>query len=385
VSGNRERFQVSDYRFIGFCILACLIAIPLIAHLFPRAFPEAALELKVNKGQSQEIAQKTLANFAIDYAGFKHASVFGYDQQAKIFLERELGLEGANKVLSEEVDIWYWQHRWFKPLEKTEYRVGVNPAGKIVYFSRTLPDEAAGETLSPEVSLGLAQDFITNNLKYSPDELTFLEQSTTKHPQRRDHSITFRFQGKEYQQAQYRLQITLQGGEIGGFRHYLHIPEQWQREYGKLRSLNNTTADVAYLFIFLIGLAMLATFVQKMRYGDIRWRVPLILGITAAVLTLLSQANSFSLTLYGYNTTESYESFIASHLFMGIVQALMTGGFILGMVVSAEPLYREKFPQAIALTSIFRWKGMQTKYFFTSVLLGLTLTLFLWLINVYLV
>jgi len=131
-----EKFGAADRRFV----LACLAAIALCAvvgvRLFPRAFPEAALELKVRPRQAAEIAQGVLVPetefpgpAASGKEGWRFASRFSVDDTPKVYLERELGLRRANALFGKQAKIWRWDLRWFRSGQKEEWRASVTPLG----------------------------------------------------------------------------------------------------------------------------------------------------------------------------------------------------------------------------------------------------------------
>ena len=52
-----------------------------------QAFPEAAIEFRYTLESSKEPAEAFLRSAELDPAGYRHAAIFGYDDEAKTFLE----------------------------------------------------------------------------------------------------------------------------------------------------------------------------------------------------------------------------------------------------------------------------------------------------------
>ena len=371
-----EKLISKDFRFILVCVIICLISLFIGIKYFYKAFPEASIDFKVTQKGSLPLASDFLNSERLNSEGFKHKAIFTHDDVAKVFLERELGLEKANKIMGSQVKLWRWSHRWFKPLQKEEYKIDVTTRGEIAKFEHLLPEEAEGENLSKEDAQSIAEDFLVNRMEKNPDSLNFVLVSTEKRPKRTDHTFTWSQRDFNIKDATYRYEVSVYGDKIGGYKEYLKVPDEWVRSYEKLRSLNNATASVAALFLFLTILAVIIIFLNRVRNRDVTWKTAFIFGVIAFALTFLASLNSLPLTEFSYKTTESYGSFLIKNLLTNLLSALGSGIFILLLTASAEPLYREHYKKKISLTNLFRWKGIRTKNFFLTVILGFTLTFF---------
>jgi membrane protease YdiL (CAAX protease family) len=371
-----EKLMAKDFRFILVCVIICLVSLFIGIKYFYRAFPEASIDFKVTQKGSLPFAADFLKSEGLNPEGFKHKAIFTHDDVSKVFLERELGLEKANKIMGSQVKLWRWSHRWFKPLQKEEYKIDVTTRGEIAEFEHLLPEEAEGENLSKEDAQKIAVGFLVNEMKKNPDSLDFVLVSTEKRPKRTDHTFTWSQKDFNIKDATYRYEISVYGDKIGGYREYLKVPDEWVRSYEKLRSLNDATATVAALFLFLTILAVIIIFLNRVRNKDIRWKTAFVFGVIAFALTFLASLNSLPLTEFSYQTTESYGSFLIKNLLSSLLSALGSGMLILLLTASAESLYREHYKRKISLTSLFKWKGIRSKNFFLTVILGFTLTFF---------
>src|SRR5436853_175339 len=76
----------------------------------------------------------------------------------------------------------------------------------------------------------------------------------------------------EVHDATNRLEVTLQGNQLGGYREYLKVPEQWTRDYQRLRSKNEVaqTIDSAVTVVLVVG--MIVIIVIRVRHHDVNWR-----------------------------------------------------------------------------------------------------------------
>ena len=137
----QDRLRASDYRFIAICLALLGASTWFSVRNFYRAFPEASIDFRVNRSDAQTLAARFLEqrNYAVN--GYRQASRFDFDDQAKTFLEREAGLERANRIMGSRVRLWRWSYRWFRPLQKEEYRVDITPAGEFVGFEHQIAEE----------------------------------------------------------------------------------------------------------------------------------------------------------------------------------------------------------------------------------------------------
>ncbi|HJT18135.1 MAG TPA: hypothetical protein VJ853_12135, partial [Thermoanaerobaculia bacterium] len=120
-----ERFNQRDRILIAVCIAIAAASLFVIYNWFYSAFPEASIEFKYDRDSSLPIAQRVIDAQRIDTRELKHAALFTGDETAKIFLERTVGLSKANQMMRSQVRLWWWLHRWFKPLQEEEFAVDV--------------------------------------------------------------------------------------------------------------------------------------------------------------------------------------------------------------------------------------------------------------------
>ena len=170
-----------------------------------------------------------------------------------------------------------------------------------------------------------------------------------------------------------RLAVTMLGGEVGGYSEYLKIPEQWTRDYQRLRSKNNEaqTFDTLALLGLMIGL--IVVLVMRVRRQDVRWRRAAAIGAVGMALSFLASLNAFPLAEFGYPTTDGYGSFVMQKLLQALLEALAWGGALFIIAAGAEVLYREAFPGKVSLGRLFSLRGLRTKRFFLGAILGVTL------------
>jgi membrane protease YdiL (CAAX protease family) len=366
----------SDFRVIAVVVLVAAASLAVAIKYFSRAFPEASITFRVNRDDSQPIARQFLQARGFKLDGYDHAAIFGYDDQTKLYLERTQGLEAMNRLARGPVHLWRWEHRWFRPLQKEEFQTAVTPLGEVVGFEHELAEDAPGANLDRAAAQKLGEDFLTGVMKRDLNDLEFVEASSNTRPARTDHTFTWKQKSVNLGDGSLRVEVTVSGGQVSGYEEYVKIPDQWQRDYERLRSRNDAAQEVDQVFWLLLSVAMLAVLILRLRDQDVPLRLAATAGGIAAVLYLLSQFNTFSLAKFGYPTNNPYSSFIASYFTGNTFAAIGVGVAIFLVVAAAEPAYREGLPGQLALRRAFTWQGLRTRSFFIANIVGLGLTFF---------
>ncbi len=371
-----ERLTGADKRLLLACALISAISLFVGVRYYFLAFPEASIDFRVTRESSVPVAISFLSRLHLDPRPYRHAAVFGFDNEQKTFLERELGVAESNRLLETTVRLWRWRHRWFKPLQKEELAVEVTTKGEVVGFEHLLAEDAPGPDLPVDDARRLAETFLASTMGRPLASLAFVEASTQKRPHRTDHAFTWKVVGSEVRGADYRVAVDVAGGAVAGYREWLKVPDVWVRGYQQLRSKNEVANLVDNLLLLLTVIAMLAFLATRVRRGDVRWRAAAILGGITCVLLTVSQFNSLPSDLYDYDTTASFGGFLVGRVLVAVAGGLAVGVLILLLAAAAEPIYRERFPERLSMSSLLRRRAWGTREAFVATLVGLTLTCF---------
>jgi hypothetical protein len=339
------------------------------------AFPEASVNFQVSREEALARAQRFVTGLGENVIGYRSAIVFSVDDNAKVYLERQLGLEQANRLMSSELNIWYWDVRFFRPLEEEEFSVRVSPAGQIVGYTHVVPKSQAGATLDRAAAQVAAQDFLVNKLGMGMNRWDFLpeEANSEKQTARLDWSFTWEKHGFRAKEAPYRLHVELQGDHIGGSREFLQVPEAWERSYKRLRSGNDTLEIVFILFYIAILATAVWLGIQLTKSGKTTWGPAIKLGLLATLLLFLQALNDWPLWGAEYDTNQSYASFILLRIGLALGLAVLTAVTITLVLPAAEPLYRSSQPGQLRLGQVFTRRGLRSKEFFSASVVGLSL------------
>ena len=356
-------------------LLAGVIGAGVAYHYFFQAFPEASVNFKVTRSAALDEARTFAAAEGASLDGYQSSIVFNVDDDPKTYLEREVGLEQANRLMSSEVSVWFWDVRFFKPLQKEEFNVRVDPAGRIVGFAHTIEEAAPGARLERSEAFARAAAFLRDALHKPLESYTFLpeEANSTARPNRTDWSFTWERTGFRAQDAPYRLSVTLAGDRIAGYQEFLKVPEVWQRSYARLRSSNDFIEELAIIpYALLLGAAV-SVVLALGRRGTVRWSGGLKIGLFITLLYFVMTMNQWPLTRAGYDTNGSYPSFVLGQIGVAIATSIFLALLVVIAVIPGEPLYRAGQPDRLRLSTAFSLPGLRTKQFFCSGVIGLCL------------
>ncbi len=365
-----------EYKVIAIAVVVSAIALGVCVRYFWHAFPEASIDFRVNRTDSQPLAEKFLAARGLRIEGYRHAVVFDYDDDTKHYLERTQGLARMTELTRGPIRLWRWSHRWFKPQQKEEFRVDVAPAGEVMGFVHEIAESAPGANLDAPSARAIAEKFLREVMKRDLRDLEFVEAETNKRPARTDQSFTWKQKSTNLGEGSLRVEVGVDGDQVAGYREFVKIPEQWSRDYEKLRSRNEAAQLVDEIFFVLLTVGMLIILVGRLRDRDVPVSLAFAFGAVAAILYFLGRLNAFSLDEFGYQTTDPYSSFMAGFFRSSLLSALGVGAFIFLLVAGSEPIYRASFPGLLSLRRSLSWQGIRSRSFFMANVVGIALTFF---------
>ena len=371
-----DRLTSSDKRALLLWLAAGILGSLFAYKFFFRAFPEASVNFEVSREQALERAQGFVAGLNQNFHDYQSAIVFEVDDNAKTYLERELGLQKANQLMSSELDIWYWNVRFFKVQQEEEYRVRISPSGQIVGYAHVVPKSLPGSSLERTAAQAIAQGFLTARLGTNLDGWNFLpeEANSEKMPARVDWTFTWEKAGFRAKDAPYRLKVDVRGDQPGGAVKYLQVPEAWERDFKQLRSKNDFLTEVALVpYLIVLGLALWMG-IALTRRGQAKWGGAIKLGMVVATLLFCMQLNEWPVTRASYDTNASYGSFVFQQIAIAVLFGLGTAITVTLVLPAGDALYRNSQPGRLRLSVLLSVRALRSKEFFSAAVVGLSLT-----------
>jgi membrane protease YdiL (CAAX protease family) len=370
-----QRLTRRDWFFIAICAAVFAISLAITLTNFARAFPEAAIDFRFDRGTSQPIAERVLAGERIAAAAMRHTVAFNSDDAAKIFLERTLGLDRARAVMRNDVRLWAWHHRWFVPLQEEELSADVAPTGEVIGFRHVIPEARAIPTPDVAAARAIAEAFLNRN-GMPASGLQLVSQSERNLPHRVQRIFTWESRRIRPANAPYRTLVRVDGNVVTEFGQGVKVPDEWQRQYTELRSKNQLAGQIDSIFLIITMIASVIVFIRRLLRRDVSLRFLLGIAIASLVLVAGNAINHYPSELASYDTTTSFPAFqgrVIINTILGIFGTAMFLGVICG---SGEVLFRERMPSQIAIPRVWSRRSLRSKRVFLAFVLGYTLVPF---------
>jgi hypothetical protein len=356
---------------LGLAALALASLASLVFYLTYRtqAFPEHAIAFAVSRDEAARRSAETLG-LGPDW---RSTTTFRVDDGAKTYLERELGVP-ATTALAQETDLWHFTTRFFRPLQKEEHQIAIAPDGRVVGLRHLVDEAAAGARPSQADARAQAEAF--RRERNLAGDWRLVEESSIERPNRLDSRFTWERADRPLPAAgdepgSLRTTVLLQGDQIGEFRQFVKVPERWQREYERSRSSNNLVQTLdTVLGLLPLTVAMLVVLVQRFARGDLRPGPAIRLGAVGGVLGAAAVLNTLPTAATTYDTTDSWESFLFQIVLGAVVAGAVQGLLIFLFAAVGESVYRQHFPNLLALGPGFTSRGLTSRPGATALAVG---------------
>lgn len=352
--------------------LAGLLGVVVAVALHRQAFPVAQIDFQVRQAGAETIARRFLQSQGFAPEGWLTAIGFRTRPEALNYIERQAGLATLNDLARREVSVWYWQIRYFRPLETEEWQVRVDPTGRLVGFWHRLPEDAPGATLPEETAQRLATRFLQEVWGTPLERYRLVESRAEERPRRRDYTFTWERQDFRVAEATYRLVVGLTGDRLGALDEFLKVPEAWLRAQQAEQNRGTVLAGLGSVLYLALIIAMLGVLVQAARSGEAAWRFGLLLGASVAVIGLLAGLNGLPLVLLDYPTTVDLPGYLVQRLTGIVISQIGLGLLVLLAAVSGRHLARLVGLQPLPDQVLSR-RGLASRPLVRSLLLGYAL------------
>lgn len=336
--------------------LAAALGLALFIGFYDSAFPTAAIELRLSRGEIRSRADDYLRRRGLDPDTFLSALTFAARGDAAVFLQRVRGLEETTRFAREVLPLWSWDIRWFRSGEKEEFRLDLGPDGTPLRFEHAVPEAAPGDSLTQDSARALASAFVTEQLGVDLAEWRLVDQASTARDRRMDQTFTWERIGSEIEwrpddpeagTASLRLRVTVLGSEIGAFSRYLKVPERFLREQSRETSLGTLLALVSLGLMFLLVIAALVVGIARHKEDRVRWRWGLLVGAATGGAVLTTGLLSFPIAKANYPTDMGFSTFVAIALIGVFFVALAYGLVVWVSGAAGESLALEAFPDGL--------------------------------------
>jgi membrane protease YdiL (CAAX protease family) len=359
-----------DWKWPAIFLLAGLAGAAIAYFYFFHAFPEASIDLRLSRTEIAERGAGWLRLRGLNPAGYRQSVLFDPEDEARTYLEREMGLEAANRLMASQVPVWRWRVRFFRPPQKEEFVVRLTTAGQLTGFRHLIDEKAPGARLGKDEAQRLAEIFLRAQKAIDPAHYWLVSDSLDARPNRHDYTFTWERRNYRLKEATWRVSVTVQGDRIGGYREFLKVPEQWDRDYQRLRSRNellNMIATAFYLPLLIAGIIVLIRMAQRKR---VEWRAAVAIGGLVGALFAVMGVNQLPTVAAQFPTNAPYSTSVAIVVIGAVLAGALIGAFVALLAAAGAPLYSDLVPNRIRLSKLFTLPGLRSKEFFFSTLIG---------------
>lgn len=266
--------RLSPSKFLGLSSLGILGLALWTAGLDLGAAPRMALTKPEAEARARAVLSERGVTLGSDWTPqFSETSGRGLSHQ---YVWKEGSEEGYRALVGGFLNSPGWEVRFISfqvpPEERAESFLvtGLAP-GQIPRIRHILPEGRPGETLSEDQARVLAHQALEEILETPPETVRELSAEETVRPARRDWVFTFEAEGPTpLAGVERRLGVQVAGNEVVHARKYVHVPEDWEREWradASRRSLS-LIPPAAVLLLLALGVLVLAAVMWSRRRLD---------------------------------------------------------------------------------------------------------------------
>jgi len=307
-------------------VLFILIALLCFGIWYKFEYPHFSfIDLSVDKKEALLKAESYLSSLGVNPKEYLKAVVFNTDDWADRYLQKTLGLKSEEEFIKQYgYELFFWQVRFFKELQKEEYILKISPtSGKVLSFNHLIEDIESREILEKEAARQRAGEFLEKTCGLNLKEYEFNVEQIKRYDRRIDYSFSWQKKGvyipwkKEEGGAKLLIGATVSGNEIRGFyKNILDIPEKFQRYIESQLSFGEYL--YSFYFIIFILLVTWSIFIVLKRKHTLVIRLSkkwyMYLAAFFFVMNIVYIFNNMQNLIINYPTSTPMASFIGIYL-----------------------------------------------------------------------
>jgi hypothetical protein len=275
--------------------------------------------VELNRAEAAARADAALSAAGIDAAAYQRVVVLeSRPEELVTAYLRENAEPEALEAVGDAVPSLLWGVRYFRPLERDEYRVLLLPNGPasrpplaVVY---DVAETSPGARLPLAEARRLAEGRLAEAPGWTPGAWTVVDEGTIERPNRLDHRFVFERTDRRFGQATLRAELTVVGDRASGYRPFVKLPEDWERAR-RGTGLRQQVAAVIPLAVvaWLFGAGAYA-FLRLARERMLSWRPATLVGAAFLALAVVEELNGLSRLYQSYATTLPARLFLTERL-----------------------------------------------------------------------
>jgi len=228
-----------------------------------------------------------------------------------------------------------------------EWSVVIADNGTVLRVAHELPEMQPGVTLNEEQARAKVHEHLKTVFKLDPLTLHEISAQILHQPARKDWRFIFENKAVlSLPEGQARIGVDVGGNEIVDSYGHIHTPETFDREEQNKATQQYIIQFLSTYFLYFISLLSILALLYCRRPLSLHWLISI--GILFSGIALLEQANSMSLVISCFNTTEPFYQQLFMKVGWFIVTILAKGAFyayLAALIAGANStLYLPKTP-----------------------------------------
>ena len=322
-------------------------------HNYDKAFPVLSLDIRMSREMALDAAKDLGKKYNWEPREYRTAVTFYSERNIQTFVELEGGgLETFKALSADSIYFPYgWLVRHFEENNPNETSVWFTPTGSPYGFRQILGEDEPGASMRRDSAFSVALAGLREEWAVDLNAYELVDEAEKTQPSGRvDHTFTYQRSGFELGKNGFvRLRLTVSGDVLTELRHYVQIPEAFERRFDEMRSANDTiafSASMGMAFLYGLGGIILGIFFM-LRQRRVLWKSALLWGIIIALVQTLSEINFLPLMWMNYDTSITEQSFIVQIIINAFANFLLMTTLYTLSFISAESLSRKAFPNLI--------------------------------------
>ena len=261
--------MIQEYRSHLYWIIAGLLSVIAVLFIYPYSSYNG-INMEISRTDAVEIAKDFLTKQKINLFDYLNEGYLESNTVANSYLQRTMsGAEFSELVNKENWPSYGWEIIFYKNLSRdvpqTTYTIRVSHRGKIISYSRSIPDTSYLPSLSKEEGLEFITSVVKKNLGIDLTDFNLAESREENLSKRTDY--IFRWE-KDVEGIDGKLVINagLQGNQPGRYSYSFSPPQGEQRLFEASEALFGT---ISVIFIFFLTQFAIFLFLKKYHQGEI--------------------------------------------------------------------------------------------------------------------
>ncbi|TVR27471.1 MAG: CPBP family intramembrane metalloprotease [Balneolaceae bacterium] len=311
--------------------------------IFVTDFSKDAPPVEITRTAAVQVAESELAqrNIELDESWQAFSRVFGGVGMDHRFIWQEGGQVAFEDLLGSYLSLpsWYVRYVTFEAeVEERaeEYRVFISRRDSVESFRHMLPEHRPGASIEEEEARRIADQTVAEVHNLDPETLRFVSAESSSLPERTDWVMIYADTlAYPLDEGEARIRVRIAGDEVVGTNRFIHVPEEWSRQYRDSRTIPNTIEMAANILTLLIFLAGIIFAIVRWTKGRFSVRAFLTFSGGILLLMIIGTYNMWPITQVGFSTAQPYTTQVMTSIgfsAVGWVIASMAFGLLAGMV-----------------------------------------------------